>query len=112
MFRSNPFECNVIFVYEIRSYVDISLNTCRLLPIKQIDGKYFCKKLNVNIPILVQRVLSSVPKFYMFLVKYIDQVSDFHMNHQKKTNLDFCDTAKNLYFNYKNKTVLQIIETK
>ena len=48
----------------------------------------------------------------MFLVKYIDQVSDFHMNHQKKTNLHFCDTAKKLYFNYKNKKVLQIIKTK
>ena len=48
----------------------------------------------------------------MFLVKYVDQVSDFDMNHQKKTNLDFCDTAKNLYFNYKNKTVLQIIKIK
>ena len=48
----------------------------------------------------------------MFLVKYIDQVSDFDMKHQKKTNLDFCDTAKNLYFNYKNKTVLQIIKIK
>ena len=58
MYRSNPFECNVIFVYEIRSFVEISLIAYRLLPIKQIDDKYFSKKFNINIPILVKRVLS------------------------------------------------------
>ena len=71
-------------MYEIRSYVDIFLITERLLPIKQIDDKYFSKMSNVNILILVKRVLSKVPKFYLFLVKYIDQVSDFDMNHKKK----------------------------
>ena len=58
VYRSSQFECNVIFVCEIRSYVDIPLVTYRLLPIKQIDDKYFSKKFNINIPILVKRILS------------------------------------------------------
>ena len=71
-------------MYEIRPYVDISLIAYRLLPIKQIDDKYFSKKFNINISILVKRVLSSASKFYLFLVKYIDQVSDFDMNRKRK----------------------------
>ena len=49
---------------------------------------------NVNIPILVKRVLSKVPKFYLFLVKYIDQVSDFDMNHKKKIIWTFVKLQK------------------
>ena len=49
---------------------------------------------NVNILILVKRVLSKVPKFYLFLVKYIDQVSDFDMNHKKKIIWTFVKLQK------------------
>ena len=57
-YRSNPFERKVIFVYEIRSYVDISVITQRLLPIKQTDDQCFSKEFIIYIPTLVKRVLS------------------------------------------------------
>ena len=44
-------------------------------------------------------------------VKYIAQVSDFDMN-QKRNLFGLLWYFKNLYFNYKNKTVLQTIKIK
>ena len=46
-----------MYVYQLRSYVDISSIAQQLLTIKQIGDKHFSKILHIYIPTLAKRIM-------------------------------------------------------
>ena len=66
-----------MYVSYLRSYIDISSISQRLLTIKQHGGKHFSKILHIYIPTLAKRIMSQALKFQFSKLHYIHQVLYF-----------------------------------
>ena len=93
--RSNLFLSNLLSVYRVSSYVDITSVTKRFWSIKETVDKYFSKTFNIYMPILIKRILLSALKSWLSRFKYIHPFSDFCINLKTKLVETFLTLQKN-----------------
>ena len=111
MHRINLFVYNLIYVYQIRSYADISSITERFLAVKEILDKHFSKIFNICIPNLILRILSVALKFQLSIFNYFNQVSVFYINIKAKIVETFL-TLQKIFTKPVEIVALQIIKIK
>ena len=100
-----------MYVYEIRSYTDISSVAQRFLVIKQIVDQHFSKVFSIFTPAIISRILSSALKFELSKVNYINEVSVFYINVKTKLVETFM-TLENFCTKSLEVIALQIIKIK